>query len=240
MLGAVAAADRSVRFPRRGHGPPGVGPSGRVGRSAGCVAGIAAAVAAVWAVAPAKREAALPPEFRLSGWVVDRPEELAAVVRALGDSRAGTVGITTGLLRGRRIRQDDPGPEGVRRPRVRRRFGGGCTGDAGPGFAGSGRHRPKVNDVIKLVAGEDASFTDPQLAGQHLGSLSGYRSRRLLVLDDVWEPVAAGAVYPWRQAVREAGYYAGPGTAGRARPGRASGPDVEGSGPGVADRGLSG
>ena len=46
----------------------------------------------------------------------------------------------------------------------------------------------KVNDVIKLVAGEDATFTDPQLAGRRLGSLLDAGPRRLLVLDDVWEP----------------------------------------------------
>ena len=68
----------------------------------------------------------------------------------------------------------------VRRPRV--------PGDGGPGFAGGGGYRAKVNDVIKLVTGEDASFTDPQLAGQHLGSLLDAGPRRLLVLDDVWEP----------------------------------------------------
>jgi hypothetical protein len=46
----------------------------------------------------------------------------------------------------------------------------------------------KVNDVIKLVAGEDATFTDPELAGRRLGSLLDAGPRRLLVLDDVWEP----------------------------------------------------
>ena len=46
----------------------------------------------------------------------------------------------------------------------------------------------KVNDVIKLVAGEDATFTDPELAGRRLGVAAGRRAARLLVLDDVWEP----------------------------------------------------
>ena len=42
--------------------------------------------------------------------------------------------------------------------------------------------------MIKLVTGEDATFTDPQLAGQRLGSLLDAGPRRLLVLDDVWDP----------------------------------------------------
>ena len=46
----------------------------------------------------------------------------------------------------------------------------------------------KVNDVIKLVTAEAATFTDPQLAGQQLGALLDAGPRRLLVLDDVWEP----------------------------------------------------
>jgi WD40 repeat protein len=46
----------------------------------------------------------------------------------------------------------------------------------------------KVNDVIKLVADEDAVFTDPELAGRRLGALLESGPRRLLVLDDVWEP----------------------------------------------------
>ena len=29
----------------------------------------------------------------------------------------------------------------------------------------------RVNDVIKLVAGEAVAFTDPELAGQYLGSV---------------------------------------------------------------------
>jgi hypothetical protein len=45
-----------------------------------------------------------------------------------------------------------------------------------------------VNDVIKLVEGEDATFTDPDLAGARLGALLDTGPRRLLVLDDVWAP----------------------------------------------------
>jgi hypothetical protein len=39
----------------------------------------------------------------------------------------------------------------------------------------------KINDVIKLVAGEDAAFTDAELAGRRLGALPDIGPRRLLV-----------------------------------------------------------
>ena len=73
--------------------------------------------------------------------------------------------------------------------RVRRRFGGRVyLVTVGRDVRGAAAIAAKVNDVIKLVAGEDATFTDPQLAGQRLGSLLDAGPRRLLVLDDVWEP----------------------------------------------------
>jgi len=46
----------------------------------------------------------------------------------------------------------------------------------------------KVNDVIKLVTDEEATFADPELAGQRLGARLDVGPRRLLVIDDVWEP----------------------------------------------------
>ncbi len=44
----------------------------------------------------------------------------------------------------------------------------------------------KVNDVIKLLSGTEATFTDPAQAGWRLGALLDEGPRRLLVLDDVW------------------------------------------------------
>jgi hypothetical protein len=63
----------------------------------GALAGIVAAAAAVWALMPRPSTIPLPPELEVPEWVVGRPAELAAVVKALVDGRAGTVGITTGL-----------------------------------------------------------------------------------------------------------------------------------------------
>ena len=70
---------------------------------AGVWAGFLGAVAAVVAAVPVVRgflasaaAGRLPPELEVPGWVVGRPAELGAVVRALGAGRGGTVGITTG------------------------------------------------------------------------------------------------------------------------------------------------
>ena len=73
--------------------------------------------------------------------------------------------------------------------RVRRRFGGRVyLVTVGRDVRGAAAVAAKVNDVIKLVAGEDATFTDPELAGRRLGSLLDAGPPKLLVLDDVWEP----------------------------------------------------
>src|ERR1039458_7665850 len=59
-------------------------------------AAVVAVVVAVWAL-PKPPQALLPPELEVPDWVVDRPAEMAAVVKALVGGGAGTVGITTGL-----------------------------------------------------------------------------------------------------------------------------------------------
>ena len=84
--------------------------------------------------------------------------------------------------------------------RVRRRFGGGVfLVTVGRDVRGPAAVAAKVNDVIKLVAGEEATFTDPELAGRRLGALLDAGPRRLLVVDDVWE---AGQLAPFAAAGR--------------------------------------
>ena len=167
----------------------GLGQAGAWAGPLAALAGIVAAVAAVWAVMPARREVALPPELQVPGWVVDRPAELAAVVRALVDAVPGTVGITTGLYGAGGFGKTTLALMACADRRVRRWFGGRVyLVTVGRDVRGAADIALKVNDVIKLVTGEDASFTDPQLAGQHLGSVLDAGPRRLLVLDDVWEP----------------------------------------------------
>ena len=190
-----------MRVPHRGSGPQG---SGRGGVWAGVVAalaGMVAAAAAVWAHGAAgPRRCCCRRSWRCrSGWS-SRPAELAAVVEALVGGQAGTVGITTGLYGAGGFGKTTLAQMVCADRRVQAEVrGAGVSGDGGPGCAGAAAVAAKVNDVIKLVAGEDATFTDPQLAGRRLGSLLDAGPRRLLVLDDVWEARAAGAVHRGRQ-----------------------------------------
>jgi len=153
----------------------------------GALASLVAAAAAVVLV-PRKPEVALPPDPEVPEWVVDRPAELGAVVKALVDAGEGTVGITTGLYGAGGFGKTVLARMACADRRVRRWFGGrvyivAVDRDVREAAAIAA----KVNDVIKLVTGQDASFTDPQMAGQRLGSLLNAGPRRLLVLDDVWE-----------------------------------------------------
>ena len=77
------------------------------------LAGVVASAAAVWVLVPRPSMVPLPPELEMPDWVVGRPAELSAVVKALLDGQAATVGITTGAVRRGRVRKDDPGSDGV-------------------------------------------------------------------------------------------------------------------------------
>ena len=133
-----------------------------------------------------------PLELKAPGWAVARPTELTAVVQALvGGDPAMTVGLygaggfgkTTLALLVCADRQ------------VRQYFEGGVyLVTVGRDLRGAAAVAAKVNDVIKLVTSEDATFTDPQIAGQRLGALLDAGPRRLLVLDDVWEEAQLAAL----------------------------------------------
>ena len=161
----------------------------------GGLAAVVGAAAAVWAVVPRPSTVPLPPELRLEDWVVGRPAELAAVVRALAGGRAGTVGITTGLYGAGGFGKTTLARMACADRRVRRRFSGRVyVVTVGRDVRGPAAVAAKVNEVIKLVFDVDAAFADPQLAGARLGSLLDAGPPRLLVLDDVWE---AGQLAPF-------------------------------------------
>ena len=153
------------------------------------VAGIVAAAAAVSGPMARPSKVPLPPELEVPDWVVDRPAELATVVTALAGGQAGTVGITTGLYGAGGFGKTTLAKMVCADQRVRRWFGGRVyLVTVGRDVRGAAAVAAKVIDVIRLVTGEEAPpFDDPQLAGQHLGSLLDAGPRRLLVLDDVWE-----------------------------------------------------
>ena len=154
----------------------------------GGLAGVVAAVAAVWVLVPRSSKGLLPPEPKVPEWVVGRPRELTAVVAALVGGRTGTVGITTGLYGAGGFGKTILAQMVCADRRVRRRFRGRVfLVTVGRDMRGAAAVAAKVNDVIKLVGNEAATFTDPELAGRRLGSLLDTGPRRLLVLDDVWE-----------------------------------------------------
>ena len=155
------------------------------------VAAVAAAGAAVWPLITAlpTLPRTLPPtEFQVPEWVIERRAEIDKVVAALSKGPAGAVGTTTALqgaggfgktILARMVSADR---------RVRNRFRGGVYWvTLGRDLRSSGALAVKVNDAIRLVAGENAAFADPQLAGQRLGALMNTGPRRLLILDDVWD-----------------------------------------------------
>jgi hypothetical protein len=122
-------------------------------------------------------------------WWVSRPTELAGVVDALTDGRAMTVGITTGLYGAGGFGKTTLALMVCADQQVRDLFGDGVYPvTLGRDLRGLAAVAAKINDVIKLVSGTDATFTDPRLAGQWLGRLLDSGPSRLLVLDDVWEP----------------------------------------------------
>jgi WD40 repeat protein len=166
----------------------GLGQAGLWAALLGAVAGIVAAAAAIWALIPGRQTTPAPPAPRLLDWWVGRTAELSAVVDALA-AGAGRVGITTGLYGAGGFGKTTLALMACADPRVRRRFRGGVYMlTMGRDVRGPAAVAAKVNDMIKLVAGTDATFTDPQLAGQSLAALLDAGPSRLLVLDDVWEP----------------------------------------------------
>lgn len=151
-------------------------------------AGVVAAAAAVWVLVPRQPRILLPPELEVPDWVVDRPAELSAVVIALVARQARTVGITTGLYGAGGFGKTTLARMVCADRRVRRQFRGRVyLVTIGRDTRGAAAIAAKVNDVIRLVAGEEAAFADPQLAGRRLGALLNAGPRKLLVLDDVWE-----------------------------------------------------
>ena len=195
-VGAVAFVFLVVVMVRQGLPQAGAW-AGPLGALASLVAAVAAVLVLVPrrpdAALPAEPEVALPPEPEVPEWLVDRPAELDAVVSALVDARGGVVGITTGLYGAGGSGKTVLARIACADRRVWQWFGGRVyLVTVGRDVRGAAAIAAKVNDVIKLVAGQDASFADPQLAGQHLGSVLDAGPRRLLVLDDVWEPEQLG------------------------------------------------
>ena len=159
------------------------------------VATVVAAVAAVWPLL-ARPSRVLPVAgLEVPGWVIARPAEAGQVVAALMAGRGRAVGITTGLHGAGGFGKTTLARIVCADRRVRHRYRGGIfLVTVGRDVHGAAAVAAKVNEVIKAVAGEQATFTDPDLAGSRLGALLDAGPRRLLVVDDVWE---AGQLAPF-------------------------------------------
>ena len=160
------------------------------------LAAIVAAVAGVWPLVsrrpevtvPPEPEVAMPPRVQVPEWVVDRPTELAAVVSALVDAAGGMVGITTGLFGAGGFGKTTLARMVCADPLVRQRFSGRVYFvTVGRDVRSAAAIAAKINDVIKLMTGENVTFTSPEQAGYRLGMLLDSGPPTLLVLDDLWE-----------------------------------------------------
>jgi WD40 repeat protein len=162
--------------------------------------GVVAAVAAIWPLLARPSRDLVPPGLEVPGWVVGRPGEADQVVAALLGRGDGLVGITTGLYGAGGFGKTTLARVVCADARVRRRFRGGVyLVTVGRDIRAAAAVAAKVNDVIKLVAGEESTFADPELAGRRLGAVLDAGPRRLLVVDDVWE---AGQLAPFAAAGR--------------------------------------
>lgn len=152
------------------------------------VTGIVSMAAAVWPLVSNPSRIQLSPEWEVPEWVVGRPHEAGQVVAALHRHGGRTVGITTGMHGAGGFGKTTLARIVCADRRIRRRFRGGVyLVTVGRDTKGAAAMAAKVNDVIKLVSGEEATFTDPEIAGGRLGVLLETGPMRLLVIDDVWE-----------------------------------------------------
>jgi WD40 repeat protein len=131
-----------------------------------------------------------PPGVRQSPWMVDRPDEVEQVVSALtraGSGSGSTVGITTALQGAGGFGKTTLATMACADTRIKQHFGGRIYPvTIGRDVRGAAAVVAKVNDLISRISHEQATFTDPDQAGQWLGELLDRGPALLLVLDDVW------------------------------------------------------
>jgi len=159
--------------------------------SAGVLSGVLILLGVIGVVLENIRRRRPVPHRRLDDWVVSRPAEFgqvrAAVLRASRRGRGRSVGITTGLQGAGGFGKTVLAESVVADRKVRRRFRGQIYQVT---VGRDVRTRPmvaaKVSETAAAITGSLTSFTDPDLAGQHLAEVLEQQGRVLLVIDDVW------------------------------------------------------
>ncbi|WP_433296304.1 NB-ARC domain-containing protein [Actinoplanes sp. CA-030573] len=130
----------------------------------------------------------IPAAQQPESWMVDRPAEIGAVVRALCRRHGpSTVGVTTAVQGAggfgkstvaRMVRADR---------RLLRTFGGRVYWVTVGRDVRRGALAEKVNDLVRQIEPAQAQpFTDVGQAADHLAKVLADGPRRLIILDDVW------------------------------------------------------
>ncbi|HEV7628980.1 MAG TPA: NB-ARC domain-containing protein, partial [Streptomyces sp.] len=166
------------------------GQEARVGTGTGAGAVLAALVLTwgnSWAVVPPSLRPPLPRTGE--EWVVERPAEADEVIRALlGRTSGESAGVTAGLHGAGGFGKTTLAEAVCGSAPVRKHFKDRVYRfTMGREVRSRAAIAAKVNEVVRLVTGDTATFEDPQLAGQHLGRLLSRQPATLLVIDDVWQ-----------------------------------------------------
>jgi WD40 repeat protein len=165
---------------------------------------VVAVVAAWWEERPrgGTNDPPPPPLVPVPKWVVERPVQVADVVRVLSrrgwaggvrnlvrrDVRGATVALTTALQGAGGFGKTTLAAMVCADWKVRRHFGDRIyTITIGRDAVSRPSVAAKVNDLIYLITGASSGFDDPQLAAQELGRVLEARRRILVVIDDVWD-----------------------------------------------------
>ncbi|WP_306317084.1 MULTISPECIES: NB-ARC domain-containing protein [unclassified Streptomyces] len=130
-----------------------------------------------------------PSPAEIPAWVVDR-DEVEQAVAAVCSSGASPVGITTGLEGSGGFGKTTVAQMVCAAREVREHFRDRVyLVTVGRGVRDATSIAAKIGEVTRFVTGDTATFTDPDLAGAHLGRLLDQHPdrRTLLVLDDVWD-----------------------------------------------------
>lgn len=121
-----------------------------------------------------------------TGPMVARPELTDRLVEVLCAEDNGLIGLTAALVGAGGFGKTTIAREVGWHPEVRAHFTSGVLWGTLGERATEAELVGKINDLARLLSELPQTFTDLELAGQHLGRLLG-EQRRLLIIDDVWQ-----------------------------------------------------